>query len=158
LQTASWIAEKKVTLSAGSTQGEQILNKLEAEERLIYMQLGKIVSHWRTHIIAQETEGWLKECQEKTQLTRSHNLTCQHQKYRLVVHLRLKPYSHLQVIKALSKLGFQVFRQRGSHIVLKGFYSGIERTVVVPKHKEIAIGPLETFCFRQESRLTSFLI
>ena len=49
--------KKIVTLSAGPTQGEQILNKLTAEERLIYMQLGKIVSQWRTHIIEHETEG-----------------------------------------------------------------------------------------------------
>ena len=49
--------KKIVTLSAGPTQGEQILNKLTAEERLIYMQLGKIVSQYRTHIIEHETEG-----------------------------------------------------------------------------------------------------
>ena len=49
--------KKIVTLSGGPTQGEQILNKLTAEERLIYMQLGKIVNQYRTHIIEHETEG-----------------------------------------------------------------------------------------------------
>ena len=49
--------KKIVTLSAGPTQGEQILNKLTGEERLVYMQLGKIVSQWRTQIIEHETEG-----------------------------------------------------------------------------------------------------
>jgi hypothetical protein len=49
--------KKIVTLSAGPTQGEQILNKLTTEERLIYMQLGKIVSQWRTQILQHETQG-----------------------------------------------------------------------------------------------------
>jgi predicted RNA binding protein YcfA (HicA-like mRNA interferase family) len=52
----------------------------------------------------------------------------------------LKPYSYQQVIKALNKLGFKAVRQKGSHIILKGSYNSINRTVVVPKHKEIAIG------------------
>ena len=59
-----------------------------------------------------------------------------------MVNLTLKPYSYRQVIKALSKLGFRVVRQKGSHIVFKGTYKGINRTVVVPKHKEIAVGTL----------------
>jgi predicted RNA binding protein YcfA (HicA-like mRNA interferase family) len=42
----------------------------------------------------------------------------------------------------LSKIGFSVVRQRGSHIVLKGSYKGNNRTVVVPRHREIAIGTL----------------
>lgn len=57
--------------------------------------------------------------------------------------LRLKPYSYTEVIKALSKLGFRVVRQRGSHIILKGFYKDKKRTVVVPRHEEIAIGTLK---------------
>jgi predicted RNA binding protein YcfA (HicA-like mRNA interferase family) len=58
------------------------------------------------------------------------------------IQLRIKPYSYQQVIKTLSKFGFQVVRQRGSHIVLKGFHNGVTRTVVVPKHSEIAVGTL----------------
>ena len=49
--------KKIVTLSAGPTQSEQILKKLTVEERLVYMQLGKTVTQWRTHIIEHETEG-----------------------------------------------------------------------------------------------------
>jgi hypothetical protein len=49
--------KKIVTLSAGPVQAEQILGKLTDEERLIYMQLGKIVSQWRNRIIEHETEG-----------------------------------------------------------------------------------------------------
>ncbi len=68
----------------------------------------------------------------------------------------MKPYSYRQVIKTLSKFGFQVIRQRGSHIVLKGFCNGKDRTVVVPKHKEIAIGTLlEASYFKQEFQLKS---
>jgi hypothetical protein len=47
--------KKIVTLSAGPSQGEQILNKLTAEEKLIYMQLAKNVSQWRRSILQHET-------------------------------------------------------------------------------------------------------
>lgn len=62
--------------------------------------------------------------------------------------LKLKPYSYRTVIKVLGKLGFVVVRQKGSHIVLKGFYKDKKRTVVVPKHKEIAIGTLRGILFQ----------
>ncbi len=62
--------------------------------------------------------------------------------------LRLKPYSYRKVIKALGKIGFKVVRQRGSHIILKGFYKDKMRTVVVPKHEEIAIGTLKGILFQ----------
>ena len=71
--------------------------------------------------------------------------------------MRLKPYSYRQVIKALSKLGFQVIRQRGSHIVLKGFYNGAKRTVVVPKHEEIAIGTLKGILFQAGIPIEEFV-
>jgi len=71
--------------------------------------------------------------------------------------LKLKPYSYKNVIKILSNLGFAVIRQRGSHIILKGSYKNKKRTVVVPKHKEIAIGTLRAFCFKQDLQQRSFL-
>jgi hypothetical protein len=43
--------KKIVKLSSGPTQGEQIIQKLTAEEKLLYMQLGKIVNDWRSKII-----------------------------------------------------------------------------------------------------------
>jgi hypothetical protein len=50
--------KKIVTLSSGPSQSEHILNKLTAEERLFYMQMGKIVSQWRNRILQHEnTEG-----------------------------------------------------------------------------------------------------
>jgi len=62
--------------------------------------------------------------------------------------LRLKPHSYKEVIKALGKVGFKAVRQRGSHLVLKGFFKDRKRTVVVPKHREIAIGTLRGIIFQ----------
>jgi predicted RNA binding protein YcfA (HicA-like mRNA interferase family) len=42
-----------------------------------------------------------------------------------------------QITKALSKLGFQIFRQKGSHIYLK---HPDGRATVVPVHKGEAVG------------------
>jgi DNA replication factor GINS len=49
--------KKIVTLSSGPMQAEQIISKLTSEERLIYMQLVKIVTQWRIQILKHETEG-----------------------------------------------------------------------------------------------------
>jgi hypothetical protein len=49
--------KKIVTLSASPMQAEQILGKLTVEERLIYMQLGKGVTQYRSKILEHETEG-----------------------------------------------------------------------------------------------------
>jgi hypothetical protein len=49
--------KKIVTLSSGPTQGEQILQKLTVEERIAFMQLGKIVSAWKSKILELENEG-----------------------------------------------------------------------------------------------------
>jgi len=65
-----------------------------------------------------------------------------------VVRLRrLKPYSYRDVVRVLGRLGFRVVRQRGSHVVFKGFFKEKERTVVVPRHKEIAVGTLRGILF-----------
>jgi len=74
-----------------------------------------------------------------------------------MVHLKLKPYSYRQVIKTLGKLGFIVIRQRGSHIVLKGSYRQMNRTVVVPKHAEIAIGTLRGILFQAGITIEEFI-
>jgi hypothetical protein len=42
---------KIVTLSTSLLQADQILNKLTAEEKLAYMQMGKIISQWRSNIL-----------------------------------------------------------------------------------------------------------
>ena len=45
------------------------------------------------------------------------------------------------VVKALGKLGYEVDRQKGSHIVLRQSVSP-HRRAVVPDHKEVAKGTL----------------
>ncbi len=70
--------------------------------------------------------------------------------------MKFKPCSYRKVVKALGKLGFRVVRQKGSHLVLKGFFKERKRTVVVPKHKEIAVGTFAASCFRQDLLSRSF--
>ena len=71
--------------------------------------------------------------------------------------MRIKPYSHRQVVGTLSKLGFRVVRQRGSHIILKGSYKGMDRTVVVPRHREIAVGTLRSILFQAGITVEEFI-
>ncbi len=51
--------------------------------------------------------------------------------------MKLKPVSPERVIKALEKLGFEMARQRGSHVFLK---HSDGRATVVPVHKGEDIG------------------
>jgi hypothetical protein len=49
--------KKIVALSSGPTQTGQVLKKFTSEERLIYEQLGKIITEWRTQILEYEGGG-----------------------------------------------------------------------------------------------------
>jgi hypothetical protein len=49
--------KKIVALSSGPTQTDQFLKKFTSEERLIYEQLGKIITEWRTQILEYEGGG-----------------------------------------------------------------------------------------------------
>jgi predicted RNA binding protein YcfA (HicA-like mRNA interferase family) len=53
---------------------------------------------------------------------------------------RLPRLSGAETIRALERLGFSQFRQRGSHVVLKRVAS--DGASVVPLHPELAIGTL----------------
>lgn len=55
---------------------------------------------------------------------------------------KLPRLSGKEVIKALSKSGFLVVRQKGSHVVMKKKTSASEIVTVVPDHKEIDKGTL----------------
>ena len=55
---------------------------------------------------------------------------------------KLPRLSGKEVIKVLSKSGFLIARQKGSHIILKKNHEGKEIAVVVPNHKEIDKGTL----------------
>jgi predicted RNA binding protein YcfA (HicA-like mRNA interferase family) len=46
------------------------------------------------------------------------------------------------LIKVLSRLGYQVIRQRGSHARLKSITPAGEHAITVPLHEEIAMGTL----------------
>jgi len=51
--------------------------------------------------------------------------------------LKLKPVKAEKVIKALSKLGFQIVRQKGSHVIMK---HPDGRVTVIPVHKGEELG------------------
>lgn len=51
--------------------------------------------------------------------------------------------SGADVVKALRKFGYQVSRQRGSHMVLTTTLGG-EHHVAIPRHKPLKIGTLAT--------------
>ena len=55
---------------------------------------------------------------------------------------KLPHLSGKEIIKALSKTGFQVTRQKGSHVILVKLTTGGKVAVVVPYHKEVDIGTL----------------
>ena len=51
-----------------------------------------------------------------------------------------KLYSAREVLKTLKRAGFSEISQKGSHVKLRGFWSGKLQTVIVPMHKQIAHG------------------
>ncbi len=55
-----------------------------------------------------------------------------------------KLYSAKTVIKAFKRADFTVISQKGSHIKLRGVREGKLQTVIVPNHKEIARGTMES--------------
>lgn len=55
---------------------------------------------------------------------------------------KLPVLSGRDVIAALSKTGFSVARQKGSHVILVKVTNGKKKSVVVPNHKEIDKGTL----------------
>ncbi len=55
---------------------------------------------------------------------------------------KLPVLSGKEVIKVLSKIGFQIIRQRGSHVILVRYLNRKKKAVVVPMHKEIDKGTL----------------
>ena len=53
---------------------------------------------------------------------------------------RLPVLSWQQVVKALERVGFVFDRQKGSHMVY--YHPETNRTVVVPRHREVRAGTL----------------
>ena len=55
-----------------------------------------------------------------------------------------KVYSGQKIIKALARAGFYIVSTRGSHVKLRGIRFGKLQTVIVPKHKEVAVGTFQS--------------
>ncbi len=55
---------------------------------------------------------------------------------------KLPRLSGKEVIKALSKVGFAIARQKGSHVILTKQTEAGKKAVVVPNHKEVDKGTL----------------
>ena len=51
---------------------------------------------------------------------------------------KLPRISGSEIVRALQRLGFEVARQRGSHVILRRGASGC----VVPNHREVKVGTL----------------
>lgn len=55
-----------------------------------------------------------------------------------------KLYSGVKIIKALTKAGFYAVSTKGSHVKLRGIRFGKLQTVIVPRHKEVAMGTFQS--------------
>ena len=55
-----------------------------------------------------------------------------------------KLYSGQKLIKALTQAGFYIVSTKGSHVKLRGIRFGKLQTVIVPKHKEVAFGTMQS--------------
>ncbi|MBU3979521.1 type II toxin-antitoxin system HicA family toxin [Patescibacteria group bacterium] len=55
-----------------------------------------------------------------------------------------KLYSGEKIIKALVRAGFYIVSTKGSHVKLRGIRYGKLQTVIVPKHKEVALGTMKS--------------
>ena len=65
---------------------------------------------------------------------------------------KLRVLSGKEVVKILSKFGFEVISQRGSHVKLRRILpDGTKQTLTVPSHDELDKGTLKAI-IRQASR------
>ncbi len=55
-----------------------------------------------------------------------------------------KQYSGNEIVKRLTRLGYEVVSQRGSHLKMRARVGGRLRTVIIPMHKQIAHGTLKS--------------
>ncbi len=70
--------------------------------------------------------------------------------------VKLKRVSGEQTIKKLQKAGFEVIRQRGSHVVLKKTTPNGDIGCVVPMHKELANGTLHSILKQAQMTIDEF--
>jgi predicted RNA binding protein YcfA (HicA-like mRNA interferase family) len=62
-----------------------------------------------------------------------------------------------EIIRALERLGFVQARQRGSHVVMKKSTTEGSIGCVVPMHKEVAIGTLQSILKQARVSAEEFL-
>ena len=55
---------------------------------------------------------------------------------------KLPVLSGIKILKALGKAGFEISRQRGSHVVMAKFQGGQKIVAVIPMHREVDPGTL----------------
>ena len=55
-----------------------------------------------------------------------------------------KLYSGKKIVKGLMKAGFYVVSTKGSHVKLRGIRFGKLQTVIIPQHKEVALGTMRS--------------
>ena len=67
-----------------------------------------------------------------------------------------KLYSGKKIIKALKRAGFYQVSQKGSHIKLRGIWRGKLQTVIIPNHKEIALGTFQSILNQASITLEEF--
>ncbi len=56
----------------------------------------------------------------------------------------LKHYSGKEIVKRLTRLGFNTTSQKGSHLKMRGRIDGKLKTVIIPMHKQVAQGTLNS--------------
>jgi predicted RNA binding protein YcfA (HicA-like mRNA interferase family) len=70
---------------------------------------------------------------------------------------KLKRLSGEETIRRLEKLGFKQIRQHGSHVVLKKQTSAGEIGCVVPLHRELAVGTLQSILKQAKLSVKEFV-
>ena len=55
-----------------------------------------------------------------------------------------KFYSGRQVVEVLKRAGFYKVSQKGTHLKLRGIWNEKLQTVIIPMHKEIALGTFQS--------------
>ncbi len=70
---------------------------------------------------------------------------------------KLPVVSGIDVVKALSKIGYEHIRTRGSHAILNKQTGKGKVTLPVPLHKELAKGTLKSIMRQAELSLEDFL-
>ncbi len=68
-----------------------------------------------------------------------------------------KLYSARIIIKILERDGFSVVSQKGSHVKLAKKLSGQTLTVIVPYHKEVAVGTFSSILKQAQMDRKTFL-